>query len=97
MKEYIDRQAVREILYNHYSRDVYTHEGIVHKVTAEIDVDELNSIPVADVRENGEAELLPCETGYYECSRCHHRIMWEASKIENIKFCWNCGVSLRSK
>lgn len=107
MTEYIDRQAVREILYNHYSRDVYTHEGIVHKVTAEIDVDELNSIPAADVRENNsghwvEYPVVPLmadasDDEYIGCSECG--AVWDiiCNETERFVFCPKCGAYMRGK
>ncbi len=100
LAEYIDRQAVREILYNHYSRDVYTHEGIAHKVSAEIDVDELNSIPTVKVREAVKGEWLPMydateqgdcyQCGCY-CSNCGLELQSEPN------YCPKCGADMRGK
>lgn len=96
-KQYIDRQAVINLLYNVYSREVYTHEGTVQKVTGEIDINELSSIPAANVRENvkGKWEVSDATTtwldGHYYCSQCGARSEWGGY------FCPNCGADMGEK
>lgn len=82
MAEYIDRQAVNNLLYN-----LRTHRTI-WRITGEIDVNELNSIPTADVRENVKGEWEP-RGGYYYCSQCGARYEWGGN------FCPNCGADMR--
>ena len=82
MKEYIEREAVRNMLYD---EDAITMRGVAL----------LNKFPAADVveRVRGEWIRYPHGSGIY-CSRCHKKRRY---KDTDDSFCPRCGADMRKE
>lgn len=85
-KEYIDRVAIRDLL---YKEDAITMKGVAM----------INTFPAADVEERANGAWVEkyavtidnevIEFGYYSCSKCEFKSGW----IYN--FCPRCGADMR--
>ena len=93
MAEYIDREALRDALYD---ADAITMSGV--KI--------LNQFPVADVaplRHGRWISLTDCSNAGVYCSVCHKKVYKEDYAICNRKnklrsdYCPNCGAKMDSE
>ena len=84
-KEYIDRAAIRDLL---YKEDAITMKGVAM----------LNTFPAADVEERAKGAWVEKYTittdneaiGHYSCSKCEFRSGWM------YNFCPRCGADMRN-
>ena len=80
MGEYVEKQAVIDLLFNLYERDIQTSTGGVHRFTAEIDVNELDRLPVV--------KLVRCkDCRFYNSDDCSCDIIYSMQKRND--FCSN--------
>lgn len=85
-KEYIDRAAIRDLL---YKEDAITMKGVAL----------INTFPASDVVERKKGKWRERYTnttdneaiGFYSCSECGFRDGW------NTNFCPNCGADMRGE
>ena len=62
----------------------------------------LKGLPPAQ-QEPKTAKILPMiidgekVNNCWKCSNCYHKIEWQESKLENLKYCWNCGANFKGE
>ena len=80
-KEYIEREAVRNELYD---ADAITMSGVAI----------LNNVPTADVVEVRHGEWVDVGHGMYACSNCYYERLMIATTEEGRRYCPACGAKM---
>lgn len=97
MSRYIDADAFAEKMKRQYCERCDNYHGIRCKSCSCGDwLDDLDSEPTADVRENVKGEWL-IRKDTTECSNCHTKWRDYRGLISTFYFCPDCGADMRGE